>query len=404
MAALVLGGAVVSRTERLVPLSCYGDARRRHERRRRRQWDGKTQQQQQQQQEEEESRVSITVEDLGSSARDALVRMARRGDEWRASLVSMTCSAAVVGRSASAADLMGLGALCLLLVALATKAVMALAARGKRKLVVRRDRSLGGREVVVAAHNKIQSRPLIPLHDSPSNLERRQQQQRRPRKEELPAWWRHASSPSAGDSFAQAEANALVRAVVNKRLGGVDFDEEDAVQLRQICRHSGARVDFGTENTRDSFFRAAVGFVLSACSRLISSGDSEVEYGGESMVSFVCGLAANIGLEPAKAASIVNAAVAARTRAGFLQAWANVAQERMSDAMSDIRQLVCMHRVFPPEPNSPHMEMVGRGLEAHLTPQERLELLQIYSKLSAQGARVAEEALSLPSSWISLGD
>jgi len=42
-------------------------------------------------------------------------------------------------------------------------------------------------------------------------------------------------------------------------------------QMRQLCRDSGARVNFDTANTRDSFYRSAIQVVLNACSRLTQS-------------------------------------------------------------------------------------------------------------------------------------
>lgn len=46
-----------------------------------------------------------------------------------------------------------------------------------------------------------------------------------------------------------------------------------------------------------------------------------LEYGNEEPAFFIAGLAGNIGLEAEKAATMTIAAVAARTRAGFIQAW-----------------------------------------------------------------------------------
>jgi len=46
-----------------------------------------------------------------------------------------------------------------------------------------------------------------------------------------------------------------------------------------------------------------------------------LEFGSEEPTHFIAGLANNIGLGAERAATMVIAAVAARTRAGFLQAW-----------------------------------------------------------------------------------
>ncbi|XP_065627501.1 uncharacterized protein LOC112003370 isoform X2 [Quercus suber] len=91
--------------------------------------------------------------------------------------------------------------------------------------------------------------------------------------------------------------------------------EGDIIQLCQICRTSGVRVSFDSTNTRDSFYRASVDFVLNVCRRAPTHCTS-VQIDGEDAWKFVAGLAENIC-----AAIIVSAAVAARTRSRFLQAW-----------------------------------------------------------------------------------
>lgn len=117
-------------------------------------------------------------------------------------------------------------------------------------------------------------------------------------------------------------------------------------QLRRICRISGVRVSIDTINTRDSLYRTSVDYVLNACSRLVLLGQfhnfylcwfspviyinkhcralsnsTTVEIDGEDAREFIAGLADNIGLENIRAARMVSAAVAARTRSCFLQAW-----------------------------------------------------------------------------------
>jgi hypothetical protein len=41
------------------------------------------------------------------------------------------------------------------------------------------------------------------------------------------------------------------------------------MQLSQLCKISGVKVSFDTENARDSFYRAAVNFVLDDCSKYV---------------------------------------------------------------------------------------------------------------------------------------
>nr|CAD1837010.1 unnamed protein product [Ananas comosus var. bracteatus] len=141
------------------------------------------------------------------------------------------------------------------------------------------------------------------------------------RREELPKWWpeKVSSSPTitVGEEF-QREANRLVRAIMDNRMSGKDFKYDDMIQLRQLCKVSGVKVSFGTENVRDSFYRTAVDFVLDACSRAVQPID-KIQINGEEPRIFISGLAHDIGLQNTRAATLIRAAVAARTRACFLQ-------------------------------------------------------------------------------------
>eukprot|EP01018_Ginkgo_biloba_P031649 Gb_22828 [translate_table: standard] len=76
-------------------------------------------------------------------------------------------------------------------------------------------------------------------------------------------------------------------------------------------------------NVRDSFYRAAIGFVLAACSSF-TGGSSLAQISGEEATRFIAGLAGNIGIKADRAATMVNAAVAAQTRSTFLQAWEQI--------------------------------------------------------------------------------
>ncbi|XP_030527874.1 uncharacterized protein LOC115739106 [Rhodamnia argentea] len=255
-------------------------------------------------------------------------------------------------------------------------------------VVVRRDRSLGGREVVVATRKEVDGSRVLdnPLSPALQGTVHRSPQRRRrnftPRLEEkLPEWWPAATTSSAVDlevdkEYYQREANRLVREIVDNRLRGKDIMVADIVQLRRICRTSGIRVSFGTENTRDSFYRVSVDFVLNMCNH--SSGRSiSLEIDGEDPRQFLAGLAGNIGLETIRAARIVSAAVAARTRSGFLQAWALEMQGEHSEALAHLSNICVLHQIFPPRDFSPEMEMVALGLERQLKPEQREYLLNM---------------------------
>ncbi|KDO41328.1 hypothetical protein CISIN_1g0130991mg [Citrus sinensis] len=254
----------------------------------------------------------------------------------------------------------------------------------KQNFVVRRDRSLGGKEVVVAVgrgdddarltrnlKNRVLDNPLSEGRDAGSALTgrvKRSYRVQRMSEGKLPKWW--SVQVSADRTLVvdkeeyQREANRLIRAIIDQRTRGQDIPEDDIYRLRRICRISGVRVSIDTINTRDSLYRTSVDYVLNACSRALSNSTT-VEIDGEDAREFITGLADNIGLENIRAARMVSAAVAARTRSCFLQAW-------------------------------PELEMVARGLEKLLKFEQREILMNMLTGVcSEESHRSAAEALGL---------
>ncbi|KAK3014873.1 hypothetical protein RJ639_008262, partial [Escallonia herrerae] len=201
------------------------------------------------------------------------------------------------------------------------------------------------------------------------------------------------------------------------------FNFADAEQLRHICRISGVRVSIDTSNARDSIYRASVDYILSICSRhgyLVHLNDlatatyyscspcilvlqsppffvclfcsvmkqsAFAQIDGEDPREFIAGLADNIGLESIRAARMVAAAVAARTRSWLLQAWElrscleefeTILAERPSsveamleathswalemqgqhaEAVQELSKICRIHHAFPPGENSLHLKM-----------------------------------------------
>lgn len=190
-------------------------------------------------------------------------------------------------------------------------------------------------------------------------------------------------------------ANRLVRAIIDNRITGRDYRYDDAIQLRQLCKISGVKVSFDTENARDSFYRAAINFVLDDCSRAAQDmGAAQIN--GENPRIFLAGLASNIGLDKFRAATLVCASIAARTRACFLQCWALEIQGKRPEALDELLKICRIHYIFPPEENSAEMEMVAGGLKKNLQVAERVHLLSLYRSVCTAGNfRTAAEALGL---------
>ncbi|XP_071939441.1 uncharacterized protein [Coffea arabica] len=182
---------------------------------------------------------------------------------------------------------------------------------------------------------------------------------------------------------------------MDKRIRGEDISMDDIVQLRRICRISGVRVLIEVENARDSIYRASVDFVLQCCER-IENQSAFINIDGEDVHHFIAGLAENIGLENSRASRMVSAAVAARTRSRFLQAWALKIQGNHSEAVAELLKICLIHKIFPPEESSAEMEMVARGLEKQLNVDQRELLLNMLIRTCGEGTRRSmTEALGL---------
>ncbi|KAK8617318.1 hypothetical protein V6N13_080235 [Hibiscus sabdariffa] len=300
------------------------------------------------------------------------------------------------------------------------------------KVIVRRDRSLGGREVIVGTtrdrrqirtNSNALENPLS-LSASPT-LANKTNFSRLHVSEKLPKWWpQPVSAPKTASVFDseyyQTQANRLVKVMVDNRLGGKDFAEEDIIQLRQICRTSGVRVSIDTTNTRDSLYRVAVELVLNVCCRALSQ-TTDVRIDGEDARQFLAGLAKNIGLDNIRASRMASAGVAARTRLCFLQAWGSYPsfsslynfnphvhsatwlqafemQGKRTEAVSELSKICLIHSIFPPGESSPEMEMVARGLEKLLKVEQRELLMTMVvanCNCSEEIRRSTAEALGL---------
>ncbi|THU46174.1 hypothetical protein C4D60_Mb09t02170 [Musa balbisiana] len=299
--------------------------------------------------------------------------------------------------------------------------------------VIRRDRSLGGREVVVGRSfrgrdwNKksfpVSRSPLSPVRGTELKTVENVAKIRREKQEKLPKWWPDlipAPVIATGKQdyqrevdrlvntsilemillklhscYSQIIAHLLVSVILDYRMSGKDYRYDDIIQLREICKVSGARASFETANARDSFYRASVDFVLNSCSRAIIPSDKP-RIGGEDVRQFIAGLAVNIGLTNSRAITLVSAAVAARTRSCFLQCWAFEVQGKRTEALEELLKICLIHRTFPPEEHSAEMEMVGSGLKRHLTIEQRKHLLSLYKETcAADDHKSIEEALGL---------
>ncbi|GMN63517.1 hypothetical protein TIFTF001_032582 [Ficus carica] len=275
---------------------------------------------------------------------------------------------------------------------------------GAGHVVVRRDRSLGGKEVVVARRAeslKALSSPLSSAKDGVlggSATERVSL-----RKKRLPKWW--PSLEQNEDSFSlsmvdnqeyQRDADRLIRAITDNRMSGKDIVADDIIQIAKFIAITDMPKKFPV---------CVSSYVEYAGHQESPSHSSFVQIDGEDIRQFIAGLAENIMLENTRAARIVTAAVAARTRSLFLQAWALEMQGKHAEAMLELSKICLILRIFPPEESSPEMEMVARGLAKNLKLEQREFLMdKLVGFCDEQSRKIAAEALGLMSSPTYIGD
>ncbi|KAL6619992.1 hypothetical protein ACP70R_035131 [Stipagrostis hirtigluma subsp. patula] len=234
---------------------------------------------------------------------------------------------------------------------------------GGGAVVRKRDRSLGGKEVVVAVSSPVAAAPASRVSEPVRQVRRRDPQAK------VPEWWPEVGmqvmEPGPESEKWARLANRLVRAIIDNR-------------LRQLCKISGVKVSFDTENARDSFYRAAINFVLDDCGRAAQDiGAAQIN--GESPRFFLAGLASNIGLDKFRASTL-----------------ALEIQGKRTEALDELLKICRMHCIFPPEDNSAEMEMVAAGLKRNLQVAERVHLLSLYRSVCTGGNfRTAAEALGL---------
>ncbi|MCO5592968.1 hypothetical protein L7F22_046972 [Adiantum nelumboides] len=285
--------------------------------------------------------------------------------------------------------------------------------------VIKRDRSLGGREVSVSksgtsvqrsrkekqnlesARRKLNPLDAVEISRSERDMiKSNESKSSRKLDSKLPKWWSSAILPSptssvVRDNGTQEKASSFLNMIIEKQSTGKDFEADDILQLYRMCKYSGSSVAFNSAYVRDSFYRAAINMALSSCGR---SGNLGMDLGGENVAEFFAGLARSIGLDAERAVIMVNAAIAARTRSTFLQAWALYVQGKGLEAEEELGRLSCILTALPPEANSPEMEMVAQGLGKHLSYDERCRLLEVYVKGGGSSTEmVASDALGLRS-------
>ncbi|GER41653.1 NADH-quinone oxidoreductase subunit D [Striga asiatica] len=232
-----------------------------------------------------------------------------------------------------------------------TSLVAAVALRGLFKarkssgevLIYKRDRSLGGREVVVGKSEMSwptsKSTPLS-SNDVYSNYWKRKNRTKtlaKRRKEELPQWWPRTVNWGPQETTDKEDYQRIVNQLIREAL------------------------------------------ILEALIESISNDATSIQINGEDIREFIAGLADNVGLESTHAARM-----------------ALEVQNKHAQALAELFKVCLIHRVFPPEENSPEMEMVARGLDKSLSLEQREHILKSFITICGEDiGQSVMEALGL---------
>mmetsp|Transcript_22437 Transcript_22437/g.42735 ORF Transcript_22437/g.42735 Transcript_22437/m.42735 type:complete len:553 (-) Transcript_22437:262-1920(-) len=208
-----------------------------------------------------------------------------------------------------------------------------------------------------------------------------------------PDWWETQPPsyvPESQKEYRQKQSQMMLKKVLDKRLQGMDIDEFDLLELRQSCQDNNARLSIPQASIRDSLYRAAVEVVL----KVASQGTTVI--GTTSPRRFICGLANDLGVPQHKATKMLRAGQAAKARGLLLSTTASVRSGDTVGAMTTMRELVLMMSPFPPQPNSPEMDMVGSGLIGITSEKERATLLDLFGHAGGDELHHVGEEILLP--------
>eukprot|EP00898_Chlorokybus_atmophyticus_P005247 jgi/Chlat1/5723/Chrsp38S05557 len=305
--------------------------------------------------------------------------------------------------------------------------------RSNRNARVVRDRSMGGKEVVVrdspldwnhntagqsfddrlryrkttAAAKSVPS-PLGPLGEDDFRSERARREREaesaalRADKETsasegpLPAWWKIPETvfvtPQRRQAAVQA-ATATLKRMTDARLVGREFVEEDLMALNEQCRDYGVELQLETPALRDAIYRAAVNLAINAAEK---GGTPNIASPADA-VEFVSSFAHAISVPSSRAVVLVQAAVAAEVRNLLLQAAALVRQGRQAETVSEMMQLANILATFPPPPAAAEIGMVAGSLQSKISLPEREILYGLFlnGNHAPDSASTVREALGL---------
>ncbi|GLC33970.1 hypothetical protein PLESTM_000139300 [Pleodorina starrii] len=208
----------------------------------------------------------------------------------------------------------------------------------------------------------------------------------------LPDWWDPPPVlyASAAKKAARAEEAArLMSRLEGAKMAGRDFELEDIRALRSACQDGHVSVKPKTVGGRDAVYRAAVEAAVEAAQSRNTSPLGEV-----SPPRWVAGVAADLGMEDARAVGIVAAVAASAVRARLLDAVTCLRSGNTSEAVYALARMASLLELLPVlQPGAVQVEAVASSLRDRSSVSERQMMFHLLAQLYEEGAEVAAELL-----------
>ncbi|KAK9803595.1 hypothetical protein WJX72_003223 [[Myrmecia] bisecta] len=282
------------------------------------------------------------------------------------------------------------------------------------------DRSLGGKMVFVPDEPEAAPRARAPRQDSTDLSAARSQAASAVASTTAPESWARSAHPAASSSSSSSRPNEAARAVPSwwdpppvvslgkafkeqalkqamiilqemedaKLLSGRDYPTSSLVALRQTCGDSGVAVRAQTDSGRDALFRAGCEAAAS-CAAEQSTG----LLAGTSPQRFLSGLAQDLGIPEAKAATMAQAVVAAKARGTLVDACAAYRDMDAQEVLYQLLRLAGLLDRFPFARSSPEADMIATAMQQRGTLEERQAIFLTYGGMEPRTAALVAEML-----------
>ncbi|KAG2430744.1 hypothetical protein HYH02_013583 [Chlamydomonas schloesseri] len=222
----------------------------------------------------------------------------------------------------------------------------------------------------------------------------------------VPSWWDAPPvlyASASRKAACEAEAGRIMSRLEGAKNRGEDYSLADIRALRKTCQDGHVTVKPKTVGGRDAIFRAAVEAAVAA-----AQARNFVSLDEASPPRFIAGVAADLGMEEARAVGIAVAVVASAVRARLLDAVTNIKLSRtepeaMTEAVYALARIASLLEFLPAlDLEAPQVDMVASSLRAASSVEERRYLFHLLAQLVPADEGEGAGAGTAPDSKVAL--